>query len=65
MRISPLVTGIIYICFGVLFTSWAIQLVNSSGWGFFVYLLVIIATFDIGAGIRLIAFHIRLKNNTK
>lgn len=65
MRISPLFTGIVYISFGALFTAWAIQLVNSDGWGVFVYLLLIIATFDIGAGIRIITFYIRMKNKLK
>lgn len=65
MKISPLTTGIIYISFGVIFTAWAIQLVNNDGWGLFSYFLLLIATFDIGGGIRLITFHFRLKRHSK
>lgn len=61
MKVSPLFTGIVYLCLGVFFTIWAIQLVNKDGWGFFSYFLLIIATFDIGGGIRLIGLHLRFK----
>jgi ABC-type multidrug transport system permease subunit len=62
MRQSPLISGIFYIMLGSLFTIFAIQHVNESGWGFFAYLLVLLATFDIGSGIRMIAFHFKIKN---
>lgn len=62
MKVSPLVLGIIYISLGIIFTAWAIQLVNKDGWGFLSYFLLIIATFDIGGGLRLIGVHFKLKN---
>lgn len=63
MRQSPLVSGIIYIVLGVLFTFFAVQDVQRNGeWGFFTYLLVILATFDFGSGIRMILLHYKIKN---
>lgn len=61
MKQSPLFSGIAYILLGSLFTYFAIQNVNESGWGFFSYLLVALATFDFGSGIRMILFHFKLK----
>jgi len=65
MRQSPLFSGIVYILLGILFTYFAVGNVRSEGWGFFSYLLVILATFDLGAGIRMIGFHYKLKQNIK
>ncbi|WP_226086401.1 MULTISPECIES: YdiK family protein [Mesobacillus] len=65
MKQSPLFSGIVYILLGSLFTYFAIQNVNDSGWGFFSYLLVALATFDFGSGIRMILFHFKLKNIKK
>ncbi|CEG25383.1 YdiK family protein [Bacillus sp. B-jedd] len=65
MRQSPLFSGIVYILLGILFTYFAVGNVRSEGWGFFSYLLVILATFDLGAGIRMIGFHYKLKRNIK
>ncbi|MGV2942380.1 YdiK family protein [Mesobacillus sp. LC4] len=65
MKQSPLFSGIVYILLGSLFTYFAIQNVNDSGWGFFSYLLVALATFDFGSGIRMILFHFKLKNIQK
>ncbi|EIJ79859.1 hypothetical protein PB1_05822 [Bacillus methanolicus PB1] len=65
MRQSPLISGIFYIMLGTLFTFFAIQNVNETGWGFFTYLLVLLATFDIGSGIRMITFHFKIKNANK
>ncbi|NKE08111.1 YdiK family protein [Mesobacillus selenatarsenatis] len=65
MKQSPLFSGIVYILLGSLFTYFAIQNVNDSGWGFFSYLLVALATFDFGSGIRMILFHFKLKNINK
>lgn len=63
MRQSPLVSGIIYIVLGVLFTFFAVQDVQRNGeWGIFTYLLVILATFDFGSGIRMILLHYKIKN---
>ncbi len=63
MRQSTLFSGIIYILLGLLFIFFAVQNVNTEGnWGFFTYLLIILATFDLGSGIRIIWFHFQLKN---
>jgi hypothetical protein len=62
MRQSPLFSGIVYFLLGILFTYFAIQDVQASGWGFFVYLLVILAAFDFGSGIKMITFHFLYKN---
>ncbi|MCM3667166.1 YdiK family protein [Mesobacillus subterraneus] len=65
MKQSPIFSGIVYILLGSLFTYFAIQNVNESGWGFFSYLLVALATFDFGSGIRMILFHFKLKQIQK
>ncbi|WP_102260895.1 YdiK family protein [Mesobacillus jeotgali] len=65
MKQSPLFSGIVYILLGSLFTYFAIQNVNETGWGFFSYLLVALATFDFGSGIRMIMFHFKVKNIQK
>jgi hypothetical protein len=54
MRQSPLFSGIIYLFLGVLFTYFAAQNVRESGWGIFAILLVILATFDCGSGLKMI-----------
>lgn len=65
MRRSPLLSGIIYIVLGALFTYFAISDVQTNGWGFFSYLLVILATFDFGAGLKMIIFHYKYKDQVK
>ncbi|MFD2680032.1 YdiK family protein [Bacillus seohaeanensis] len=62
MRRSPLFSGVIYLLLGVLFTYIAIQTVNDSGWGFFTYMLIFLATLDIGSGFRMIGIHFKIKN---
>jgi ABC-type multidrug transport system permease subunit len=61
MRLSPLLSGIIYVFLAILFTYLAIEKVNEEGWGFFSILLVIFATFDFGSGLRLLSLHFKLK----
>ena len=62
MRRSALFSGILYFFFGALFTYFAIEDLNrNQDWGFYTYLLVILATFDIGSGIKLVSFHFFLK----
>ena len=65
MRRSPLFSGLIYILLGGLFVYFAIDDVQANGWGFFSYLLVILATFDVGSGIKMIVFHIKYKDQLK
>ena len=64
-RQSPLFLGIIYAGLGALFTAIAIQTVNSSGWGFFDYLLILIAPLDLGSGLRMIMMHFVIKSAKK
>lgn len=65
MRYSPLGSGILYILLGSLFTFFAIQNVQEDGWGLFSYLLVILATFDLGSGLKMIAMHYKFKKTLK
>ena len=65
MRRSPLFSGIIYFLLGSLFTYFAINDVNSGGWGYFSFLLVLLATFDFGSGLKLIFFHMKYKDQLK
>ena len=60
MRKSPLISGIIYIFLALLFTYFAIESVSEEGWGFFSILLVILATFDFGSGLRLLSLHFKI-----
>lgn len=64
MRQSALFSGIIYIILGILFIFFAIQDLGRNGgeWGFFTYAFVMLATFDIGSGIRMILFHMKLRS---
>ncbi|MEX3715594.1 DUF4305 domain-containing protein [Cytobacillus horneckiae] len=62
MRRIPLFSGIFYLLFGIIFIYFAILNLQINGeWGFFTYLLLIIATFDIGGGIKMIGLHFRIK----
>lgn len=61
----PLFSGIVNCLLGALFTYFAIQQVQVGGWGSFSYLLLLIATLDLGSGIRLIFLHFKLKNSVK
>jgi len=62
LRQSPLFSGIIYLFLGSVFTFFAIENINEAGgWGFFTFLLIILATFDFGSGIRMILFHFHIK----
>ncbi|MBY0124423.1 YdiK family protein [Bacillus sp. S/N-304-OC-R1] len=66
MRKTPLFSGIIYIILGILFTYVAIQTIQrDQEWGFFTYFLIIIATFDLGTGLRLVSFHFKFINSQK
>ncbi|WP_147536240.1 YdiK family protein [Bacillus marasmi] len=61
MRRSPLISGFIHIILACLFTYFAIENVNEYGWDFFSYILILLATFDFGTGIRLVGLHFRIK----
>jgi len=58
---SPLTHGLIYIGLGLVFTYLAVDSVNRGGWGFFAYIFVLFATYDIGSGIRLVMLHLKIK----
>lgn len=62
---SPLFSGLIYIVLGCVFTFFAVQQVSTSGWGIFAYVLLILAAFDLGTGLRMIALHFKMKNEQK
>jgi hypothetical protein len=63
MKKSPLFSGFIYLFLGLLFTYFAIQNVQDSGWGIFAILLVILATFDCGSGLKILLSSFLLKKN--
>ncbi len=64
MRKTPLYSGIFYIILGCLFTMIAIQTIQrEQEWGIFTYFLILLATFDIGSGLRLITFHFKTKQH--
>lgn len=65
MRRSPLFSGLIYFLLGAVFTYFAIDDVQKNGWGFFGYLLVLLATFDFGSGLKMMIFHFKLKKQLK
>ncbi|OIK15921.1 hypothetical protein BIV60_07300 [Bacillus sp. MUM 116] len=65
MRRSPLFSSFIYFLLGCLFTYFAIHDVNQNGWGFFSYLLVLLATFDFGSGLKLFFFYAKYKDQLK
>ncbi|MCL6572864.1 MAG: YdiK family protein [Bacillus sp. (in: Bacteria)] len=61
MKRSPLFSGFIYLVLGALFTYFALDDVGKNGWGFFSYLLILLATFDLGSGLKMIFFHYKNK----
>lgn len=61
MRISPLVSSILYFGLGVLFTYIAIQSVEETVFNFFTILLAFFATVDFVLAIRLLGLHFRIK----
>ncbi|WP_409291115.1 YdiK family protein [Peribacillus sp. SCS-26] len=62
---SPLIMAIIYLALGVLFTVFATQNVSQSGWGFFSYFLVFLATLDFASAIRMFALHLKVRKMRK
>lgn len=65
MKRSPLFSIIIYLFLGCLFTYFAIDDVVKNGWGFFSYLLILLATFDFGSGLKMIIFYLKHKDQLK
>ncbi len=65
-RQSPLVTGLINLSLGAVFTVLAIYYISEDGgWNIWSILCVVLATFDVGNGIRLLMFNARLKRMQK
>jgi hypothetical protein len=63
VRQTPLISGIIYVVFGIIFIIFAIQNITTDGeWGLFSILLIIFATFDFGSGFKMIRMHFKQKN---
>ncbi|MCI2257168.1 YdiK family protein [Domibacillus sp. 8LH] len=62
---SYLTRGIFFSVLGAFFVLFAIQDVNANGFGPFTYLLILLATMDIGTGIRLIFTHIKRQKSQK
>lgn len=54
-------TGIIHIALAILLTYFAVNNVNMNGWDIFSIILVLLATFDFGTGLRLMALHFKLR----
>jgi len=65
MRRSPLFSGFVYLILGGLFTYFAIHDVGQNGWGFFSYLLILLATFDFGSGLKLVFLYLKYKDKFK
>lgn len=61
MRRSAMFTGIIHIALAILLTYFAVNNVNMNGWDIFSIILVLLATFDFGTGLRLMALHFKLR----
>lgn len=65
MRRSPLFSSLTYLILGILFTYFAINEVSQNGWGFFSYLLILLATFDFGSGLKMFFFYMKYKDQIK
>lgn len=65
MRRSPLFSSLVYFLLGGLFTYFAINDVAQNGWTFLSYMLVVLATFDIGSGIKLALFYLKYKDQLR
>jgi hypothetical protein len=65
MRRSPLFSGIIYFLLGSLFTYFSIHDVSQNGWGFYSFMLVLLATFDFGSGLKILFFYMKYKDQLK
>jgi hypothetical protein len=65
MSRSPLIPSLFYLIIGCMFIIFAVHEVKAGGWGFFSYLLVLLATLDLGAGLKMVFFYIRYKDQLK
>jgi hypothetical protein len=60
-KVSLLRNAIFYLILGFLFVFIAVQTAGDTIWNFTTILLALIATFDIGIGVRLLIMHFKLK----
>lgn len=65
MKTSPLFMAFLYLGMGIAFTYIASQAATETIWNATTILLSIVATFNIVVAVRLINFHIKLKNSKK
>ncbi|MBA2175821.1 YdiK family protein [Halobacillus locisalis] len=65
MRTSPLFMAFLYFGMGLAFTYIAAQAATETIWNATTILLSIVATFNIVVAVRLVKFHIKLKNSKK
>ncbi|WP_185959635.1 YdiK family protein [Lentibacillus cibarius] len=65
MRMTPKSMAMIYFLVGALFVNIAVRITDGSVWNFPTIILAIIATLDIGVGIRMIIIHFKIKRKKK
>lgn len=65
MRTSPLAMAIIYLLMGILFIYIATQTAGDTVWNVTTIILAVVATMEIGVGIRLVFLHFHWKNKKK
>ncbi|WP_100012599.1 YdiK family protein [Lentibacillus sediminis] len=65
MRTSPLAMAIIYFLMGILFIYIATQTAGDTVWNVTTIILAVVATMEIGVGIRLVVLHFHWKNKKK
>lgn len=68
MRTSPFLMGLLYFGMGAVFLVLAVQSAQVDMWSFSTIILMIVATFDIGVGIRMFLLQKRInkiKKNSK
>lgn len=61
MKMNPISMGVFYLVMGILFTYLAINSAEKDAFSFPTIILMLIATFDIGVGIRMFIFASKLK----
>ncbi|RYG71643.1 DUF4305 domain-containing protein [Lentibacillus lipolyticus] len=65
MKMTPKTMAIIYFLVGAMFISIAVQITDGSIWNFPTIILALIATLDVGVGIRMLIIHFKIKNQKK
>ncbi|MFD2760289.1 DUF4305 domain-containing protein [Lentibacillus juripiscarius] len=65
MKMTPKTMAIIYFLVGAMFISIAVQITEGSVWNFPTIILALVATLDVGVGIRMLIIHFKIKNQKK